>query len=60
MFDTSANTFVRRARLSTAAIALAVAVTLAAVAAVLFSSGTDHLANYKLESPISNTRSVTP
>ncbi len=54
MMDTSSNTFARRAKLSTAAIALAVAVTVAAVAAVMLASGDRHLAGYQLESPIRN------
>jgi len=60
MIDTSANTFARRARLSTAAIALAVAVTLAAAVTTFLSSDNDHFANYKLESPISDTQTRTP
>jgi hypothetical protein len=59
MIDTSANTFARRARLSTAAIALAVAVTLAAAVATVLSSGKDHFANSKLESPISDAHTHT-
>ncbi|MEZ5901302.1 MAG: hypothetical protein R3D51_17620 [Hyphomicrobiaceae bacterium] len=53
--DTTSNTFARRARLSTAAIALAVALTAAAVAAVMYSSGKTELAGYQLDSPIHAT-----
>lgn len=55
MIDTTSNTFARRARLSTAAIALAIAVTAAAVAAVLYSAGDPQVAEYKVDSPIHNT-----
>lgn len=55
MIDTTTNTFARRARLSTASIALAIAVTAAAVAAVLYSTGGPQVAEYKVDSPIQNT-----
>ena len=56
MMETTSHSFVRRARLSTAAIALAVCVTVAAVAAVFYAAGDNRLANnYKLDSPISST-----
>lgn len=53
--ETTSHSFVRRARLSTAAIALAVCVTVAAIAAVFYTAGDDRLAEYKLDSPISST-----
>ncbi|MBL8883689.1 MAG: hypothetical protein JNL45_11630 [Hyphomicrobium sp.] len=52
MMNTTSNTFARRARLSTTSIALAIALTAAAVAAVLYSNGTTELGGYKLDSPI--------
>lgn len=55
MLDTSSNSFARRARLSTSAIALAVAVTLAAVAAVLLSAGDSQMASTQLERLISSS-----
>jgi len=55
MMDTSSNTFARRARLSTAAIVLAIALTAAAVTAVLYSTGTTELAGYQVDGPIHGT-----
>lgn len=60
MMDTSTNNFARRARLSTSAIALALAVTVAAIIAVWVSSGEREIAGYQLESPISSQRAPTP
>ena len=60
MMETTSHSFARRARLSTAAIALAVAVTLAAIAAVMYAAGDEHLAEYKLDSPISSLKTGTP
>ena len=45
MMETTSHSFVRRARLSTAAIALAVCVTVAAIAAVFYTAGDDRLAD---------------
>lgn len=56
MIETSSNVFARRARLSTAAIALALALTIAALAAVLSSSDERALEAYQLESPIAVTQ----
>jgi hypothetical protein len=52
MIDTTSNSFARRARLSTAAIALAVSLTVVAIAAVLYSWGSASLSEYQLENPI--------
>jgi hypothetical protein len=60
MMETTSHSLVRRARLSTAAIALAVAVTAAAIASVFYTAGEKHLADYKLDSPISSTQTGTP
>ncbi len=59
MMESTSHSLVRRARLSTAAIALAVALTAAAIAAVFYTSGDEHLADYKLDSPISSTPTTT-
>lgn len=60
MMETRSHSIVRRARLSTAAIALAVSVTAAAIAAVFYTAGEKHMADYKLDSPISSTQTGTP
>ena len=54
--DTTSNTFARRARLSTAYIAFAVAVTVAAAAAIIYSIGVPSGSDYKIETPITATR----
>jgi hypothetical protein len=60
MMETTSHSFARRARLSTAAIALAVVLTAAAIAAVFYTAGDEQLADYKVESPISSTRTGNP
>lgn len=56
MMDMTSNTFARRVRLSTSSIALALAVTMAAVLAVLYSSGGRHeMAQTKVQVPVSDT-----
>lgn len=59
MMETTSHSFARRARLSTAAIALAVAVTVAAIAAVFYTAGEEHMADYKLDSPITSRQTDT-
>jgi len=60
MMETKSHTLVRRARLSTAAIALAIAVTVAAIAAVLHTAGDKHMADYKVDTPITRVNTGTP
>ena len=55
--DMITHTFARRARLSRAAIMSAIAVTIAALAAILYSVGEAPAGDLKIESPIrSNVR----
>lgn len=60
MMETTSHSLVRRARLSTAAIALAVAVTVAAIAAVFYTAGDKHMADYKVDTPITSVQTGTP
>lgn len=57
MMDTTSNTFARRARLSTAYIAVAVVVTVAAATAVLYSTGRPTSPDFKIVSPITSQTS---
>lgn len=60
MMETTSHSLARRARLSTAAIALAVAVTVAAIAAVFYTTGDKHMADYKVDTPITSVQTRTP
>lgn len=51
MQDTTSNSFARRARLSTASITIAIAVTIAAVAALLRHTPGSDMADLKIDSP---------
>lgn len=57
MMDTATNSFARRARLSSAYIVVAIAVTLAAAAAILSSPGQPTLKDSKVGNPVSASHS---